>query len=271
MLRLYLRVEIGCWKFLSVKRQGNSVFSVWAGRMQELLSQAPFLHNLLWPWPADSLSRPCRDVSFLGLGGTETWVLLLVRRGMKPADKMFLCLDDQPQHSLGPWELRWNLSSFFSQPVSWVTDELLPDELVLIYLFEEIDALKIKMSRKFAQLALPVSPLLGVNMCSRTSTTSLFSVTCNQSKSLEPGYRDCYVMWSWPISQEISSRRGPQLGPPNTTLKVVASMTEPKNWASMYKLVLSIQRLFKNVYRKVAIKCLSWNKPGLCILPGALA
>lgn len=49
------------------------------------------------------------------------------------------------------------------------------------------------MSRKFAQLALPVSPLSGVNMCSWTSTTSLFSVTCNQSKSVEPGYRDCYV------------------------------------------------------------------------------
>lgn len=41
----------------------------------------------------DSPSRPRRDVSFLGLGGMETRVLLLVGRGKKPVDKMFLCLD----------------------------------------------------------------------------------------------------------------------------------------------------------------------------------
>lgn len=58
----------------------------------------------------DSLSRPLRDVSFLELGWTETWVLLWDRRGKKPVDKMFLLLGRPAR--LGPWELRWNVSPF---------------------------------------------------------------------------------------------------------------------------------------------------------------
>jgi hypothetical protein len=51
------------------------------------------------------------------------------------------------------------------------------------------------------------------------------------------------------------------------TLWVQARMSE----ASMSELLLSIRRLFSNVYGKVAIKCLSQNNPSLCILPGARA
>lgn len=47
----------------------------------------------------DSLSRPRRDVSFLGLDGTETQVLLRVGRGKKPVDKTFLRLGGPAQHT----------------------------------------------------------------------------------------------------------------------------------------------------------------------------
>lgn len=50
------------WKLeaasLSVKRQGNSVLNVWAGRMQGFLGQDLFLHNL--PRPCQT---PCPDLA----------------------------------------------------------------------------------------------------------------------------------------------------------------------------------------------------------------
>lgn len=69
------------------------------------------------------------------------------------------------------------------------------------------------VTRKFEQLALPVSPLWGMNMCpGLTVNIYLFPLPCllNQSKYSEPGYRDYYVMWVQLVDIPNSFRSFPQ-------------------------------------------------------------
>lgn len=69
-------------------------------------------------------------------GWTETRVLLGIRSEKEPVDRMFLRLDGQVTAQAGPLRVEANPFSF-SQSVSQVTN-LLPDELVLMYLSEVI-------------------------------------------------------------------------------------------------------------------------------------